>query len=167
MGFRAEHFARATLAPRTREVPVPELADWFDGETATERKAAAVFIVRGLSADEYALAKDAHLMNMRKLGLLKALEREDPDPNQIAEEARAAIRGSAEDKHAQIAFRQEMIRHGVVDPVLSEEAVAKLAAHFAMLIFRISDAINDLTGRGSEAAKKPKRSSQTAPSETV
>lgn len=161
MGFQAERFAQVTLAPRTRSVPVPELADWFDGDDKP------VFLVRGLTADELARAKDAHAMNLRKLGLLRALEREDPDPGQIAEEARAAIQGSAEDKHAQIAMRQQMILHGVVEPALSEEIVAKLATHYAMLIYRVSDAINDLTGRGSEAVKKPKRSSRTATSEPV
>lgn len=161
MGFQAERFEQVTLAPRTREVPVPELADWFDGDGAP------VFVVRGLTADELARAKDAHAMNLRKLGLLQALERENPDPAQVAEEARAWIQGSAEDKHAQVAMRQEMLRCGVVEPALSEEIVAKLAVHFAMLIYRVSDAINDLTGRGSEAAKKPKRSSLTTTSDSA
>jgi hypothetical protein len=161
MGFQADRFAQATLAPRTRSVPVPELADWFD------EGADPAFTVRGLTADELARAKDAHAMNLRKLGLLRALEREDPDPGQIAEEARAAIQGSAEDKHAQVAMRQEMLRYGVVEPALTEEIVAKLSTHYAMLIYRVSDAINDLTGRGSEVTKKPRRSSRTATSEPV
>lgn len=158
MGFDADAFSASSLAPRTRAVPVKELAAWFDGDDP-------VFTVRGLSADELARAKDAHAINLRKLGLMQALERDDPNPAQIAEEAKAAIQGSAEDKHAQVAMRQEMVRWGVVDPVLSEESVAKLARHFALVLYRLSDAINDLTGRGSEAAKKPKRSSRTATSE--
>lgn len=67
MGFDTRAFARADLSPRQQSVPVPELAVWFDeGE-------AAVFLVRALSADELARAKDAHANNLRRLGLLDAL----------------------------------------------------------------------------------------------
>jgi len=161
MGFNAERFGQDTLAPRTRVVPVPELATWFDTGDA------AVFTVRGLSADELAKAKDAHAMHLRKSGLLQALEQSNPDPELIAEEFKKAIAGSAEDKHSQIAMRQEMLRLALVEPKLDESAIAKLAQHYALALYRLSDAINDLTGLGSEALKKPKRSSATAPSEPV
>lgn len=167
MGFNADSFAQAALAPRTREVPVLELADWFEGRNAEARKAAAVFRVRGLTSDELARAKDAHAMHLRKLGLLQALGDEAPDPAKIATEARSAILGGVDDKHSQVAMRQEMLRWGVIDPTLNEETAAKIAQHFPLVLYRLSDAINDLTGRGSEAAKKQKRSSETAIAESV
>ena len=157
MAFNADAFGSATLAPRTKDVSVPELADWFaDGD-------APVFRVRGLTADELAQAKDAHANNLRRQGLLEALER--AEPGKIAEETKAIIGATAKDKHAQVAMRQEMVRWGLVEPELSEEVIAKLARHYALALYRLSDAINDLTGQGSEAAKKPKRSSRTATSD--
>lgn len=70
---------------------------------------------------------------------------------------RAAL-GAEEDKHPDIAMRQELVRLGTVEPALSEETVALLAERYPLLIYKLSNAVNTLTGQGPEAKKKPSSS---------
>lgn len=149
MGFDARAFARADLSPRQQSVPVPELAAWFgEGE-------AVVFRMRGLSADELARAKDAHANNLRRLGMLDALTGQSRA--EVASDVRAAL-GAEEDKHPDIAMRQELVHLGTAEPALSEETVALLAERYPLLLYRLSNVVNTLTGQGPEAKKKPNSS---------
>lgn len=157
MAFKADRFSQATFRHRTKEVPVSELSAWF------EEGDEPVFVVRGVTADELARCKEAHTNNLRAIAIADALRGESRA--EITQAVREAIGRAPEDKHHDVAFRQQMVLSGLVEPELDEPAIATIAEHYPMVLWRLSEAINGLTGQGSEAGKKQKRFSTTPASE--
>lgn len=155
MPFDAKAFARAKFEPRTEQVRVPEMAEWFGGDDP-------VFVVRGLTGIELAQAIEA-----------------SSNAKQRAELTEALLDGAIEDKSDAImtAFGigpgvpdeliryHELIIRGTVEPVLSREISVKLAERFPIDHKSLALKILHLTGQGQAVKKKPPDSGATPASE--
>ena len=153
-GFDASKFLQAKLSARTRAVKVPALAEWF-GEDPDQ----AEWVVRGLSANELAKVNEAELRNRRADALADAIT--DGARSEIVEELQHAL-GRGKDTRPDLARRLEMLTLGSVEPECVLEVAVRLAEKFPTQFFELTNAVLELTGRGSEVAKKPKPSGGTA-----
>ncbi len=156
MGFQTEAFGGAALAPRTREVPVPELAAWFD------EGAPAVWRVRGLTANEVARANEAASRYKREEALAAALVA--GRHGDLVRELQAAL-GRSDEVEPDVARRLEMLTAGSVEPAIGLPVAVRLAEHYPTVFYSLSNAILQLTGQGSDVEKKPARSTATPASE--
>jgi len=152
MPFDAKAFAQAKLAPRTRAVPVPDLAGWFEeGEEP-------VWVVRSLSANEIAKIREAETRNKREAALLEAITQ--GSKSEIVRELQATL-GRGPDTRPDLARRLETLALGSLEPACSEELAVRLGQHFPVTLYQLTDAIMELSGRGSDVEKKPESSGET------
>jgi len=148
-------FLNATLQPRQKRVPVPELAHWL------LPGAEAVWVVRGLSAAEMARANEAAESGLDKVRALVAALVGDAATK--AADIRKTLGLSNEDVPADISRRIEILAAGSVNPVLgpdNRDVAVRLAEDFASQFYLLTNTIINLTGQGSELGK-PTRSGPT------
>lgn len=157
MEFDAQGFLQAKLAPRTRTVSVPALAEWFGGDTEQ-----AMWLVRSLTANELAKINEAEARNRREGALLEAIS--SGSRSEIVEEMQHAL-GRGKDTRPDLARRLEMLTLGSVEPECSEELAVRLAEKYPVQFFELTNAVLDLTGRGSESEKKQEGSGAIQKSE--
>ncbi len=151
MPFDAERFKRAGYTPRVEEVPMPVLAEFFgEGE-------AAVFVVRGLSANELHLAIEAGARNRNVDAVVKAIA---SSADQVAN-IRQAL-GMSTDTPGEISKRLQMLVSGAVSPEIDDAVAAKLAETFPVEFYDLTNRITALTGQGASRVK-PLASSQPTP----
>ena len=154
MGFKAEAFRQSKLEPRTQQVRVSELADWFDGEP--------VWTVRMVSANELARADAAKQRHQRESELAAALV--SGAKGEVMRELARAL-GRSDDVEPDTARRLELLAAGSVDPVCDLETAVKLADLYPVVFYQLTNAILMLTGQGADAQKKPTASGETPASE--
>lgn len=142
--FHADAFASAPLSLRTADVPVPDLAAWFDGP--------AIWQVRGLNANELAKVDQAERRHEAAEALAEALA--SGTAEQITEGVREVLgrRGTIESVYAR---QIEILVLGSVQPAISHAHAAKLGESFPLVFKTLLNHILTLTGQGAEAAKKP------------
>lgn len=150
-----QKFLNAALAPRTEEVPVPELAAWFGEETSP------TWTIRGLTAAEMGRAREAaeegRTDNMR--ALVSALAGDGDKVSAI----RKAFGLAEDDVPGDVSRRIEMLAAGTVSPDLGaekREVAVKLSETFPTLFYNLTNKIIVLTGQGAELGKQ-KRSGAT------
>lgn len=152
-GFNASGFMQAKLTPRTNSVPVPALADWFGGDAAS-----AAWTVRGLTGNELARVNEAEQRNRKESALIEALA--DGSKSEIVGEMQRVL-GRTNDTQPDIARRLELLTLGSVDPECSEELAVRLCERYPVAFYELTNAVLELTGRGSETEKKPVPSTET------
>lgn len=157
MPFDVNRFLREEFRPRTKAVPVPDLAPWFDGP--------AVWTVRNLSGTELALVNDAEKTSRNLEGLVAALA------GAVSEDKAGELRqllglgGTPSDPApGELARRLEMLRLASVDPPCDRGLALKLAEHKPTELWLLTNQITVLTGQGSEPGKA-NGSGGTPPSE--
>jgi hypothetical protein len=148
--FNADAFVATPLALRTEEVPVPDLAAWFDSP--------AVWRVRGLDANELAKVDQAERRNEAADALAEALS--SGTAAQITEGVREVLgrTGGIESVYAR---QIEILVLGSVEPVITHAIAAKLGETFPVVFKILVNAILSLTGQGADAPKKPAASTAT------
>ncbi len=157
MPFDPEAFARAQFRPRTTDVPVPALADFFGpGE-------APVWQVRGLTASELYRANDAKQRQAAVSSVVDALAAQADK----AAELRKALGLSAQSTPGEVAKRLEMLVDGSVQPRVDLSVAVLLAERFPIEFLAITNAITELTGQGAELVKPAAASPQTPSSTTA
>lgn len=147
-----QRFLSAALQPRQEDVPVPELAEWFDG--------VAVWTVRGLTAAELGRANQSAENGMEAVRAMVAAMAGDGDK---ASAIRRTLGLSDEDVPTDVSRRIEMLAAGSVSPAIGSEnrdVVVKLAETFPTVFYNLSNRIINLTGQGAEPGK-PTRSGTT------
>lgn len=150
MPFDAERFKRASYVPRTEDVPMPVLAEFFgEGEVP-------VIVVRGLSANELHLAIEAGARNRNVDAVVKAIS---TSADQVAS-IRQAL-GLAGDTPGEIAKRLQMLVFGAVAPAVDDAVAAKLAETFPVEFYDLTNRITALTGQGASRVKPPASSQPT------
>jgi hypothetical protein len=157
MPFSAEKFARASITHRTREVKVPELADFYGGGEDP------VWLVRGLSANEVAKSERAKTSHRLEESLVEALK--SGSQGEIVRNLQTMLGRSADQVEPDTARRIEILAAGSVEPACSVEIAVRIAETHPVVFYTLTNAILELTGKGGEIAKKPKRSGETPPSE--
>jgi hypothetical protein len=156
MGFDVEGFSSAKATARTMDVPVADLRDWFGPEDA------AVWRVRGLTANELVRADAAKESMKREGALVDALAA--GSRGDIVRNLQAML-GRGDDVEPDMARRVEILRAGSLEPECTTQLAVRLAEHFPVVFFQLSNAILTLTGQGSDVEKKPRPSGETPASE--
>lgn len=144
MAFNEKKFMSTNFTPRTKEVKVPDLADFFDPNTEP------VFRVRGLTGQELARVHEAVDKHRNIAGLISGLF--SSQSQEKIDSIRAAL-GVTEDVPAEIARRLEMLSIACVDPKISLEAAVRLCETFPIEFYDITSTISELTGKGQLPGK--------------
>jgi hypothetical protein len=151
MTFAADKFERAEFRARTKRVPVPALAAFFeDGEPAE-------FEVRGLTGVELHRALEAGQRQGSIDSIVKAIAANGDQAAAI----RKAL-GLSKDTPGEIAKRLELLVAGCVAPTLTLPLAVKLAEKFPVEFLSLTNEITGLTGQGADLVKPP-AASQTIP----
>lgn len=151
MGFDAERFRAAKLAPRTERVEVEALAPFFGPDEAP------VWTVRGLSAVELHRCAEAGKRQGTVESIVSALASK---ADQVAAVRRAL--GLTQDTPGEIAKRLEMLTLASVEPRIELPDAVKLAESFPVEFMVLTNKITELTGKGADLVK-PAAASQTTP----
>jgi hypothetical protein len=144
-GFDSKKFLKTKFTPRTEEVPVPDLADFFpDG-------AKAVWKVRGLTGHELGRANEAADRNKNVVAILEGIA------SGVAKEQTEAVKqllGVAGSTPHDIAKRLEHLVLGSMDPPCTPDLAVRLCETFPVEFFQITNRIVELTGRGQMPGKQ-------------
>lgn len=154
MAFNPKKFMKTNFTPRTKDVPVPDMKDFFDPESKP------IFRVRGLSGPELARVHEAVDKHKDVAGLIDGLL------SGISEEKINSIRkalGITDDTPSEIAKRLEMITIASVDPEIPLDVAVKIAEVYPISFYHITNTITELTNLGHEPGK-PKPSGETTES---
>ena len=152
MSFDLQGFQRAAWVHRTQEVAVPELAEWFTAG------APAVFVVRGLSADElYKIRSSASRQKVLE-GIAEGLA--EGSKSGAARAILDAL-GGAGTLDPATPRAMETLMAGCVDPPCDLDMARLLESKHGLIFMRLSDAIMSLTGQGGMVEKKAEPSGVT------
>ena len=140
MGFKTKEFKKARLSPRTETIPLPDLADWFDGP--------AEWMVKGLNGNELARCKEMAARNRKTItAILETLTTED------AVAALKCMTGTDGAVPMDIALRMELLVAGSVEPACDIELAAKLNMAHPAEFQILTKKIMRLTGLGYAPGK--------------
>lgn len=149
MAFDAKRFMQTAFQPRTADVDVASLDDWFDdGEKP-------LWTVRGQTANEVANANDASAKHKNIDAIIKAIS---ANADQIGELKKAI--GVDTDTPAEIVKRLEQLVQCSVNPTVTLDVAVKLAEVRPVEFYILTNEIVRLTGLGMDV-KKPKASGET------
>ncbi|MFH0995797.1 MAG: hypothetical protein V1844_09915 [Pseudomonadota bacterium] len=153
MAFKAKEFDKAKFEPRTADVPVPGMQEWFDGPP--------IWKVRGLSGNELGKCNELAERNRKTIvDIAKALIQ-----NSSAETS-AAIQdlvGLSDDVPQDVARRIEYLMAGSVDPDCTLERAVLLNTAFPVEFRIVTEKIFELTGLGHTPGKPtPSGNEQTS-----
>lgn len=151
--FDTKRFMQEKFEPRTAEVAMTELMDFFDeGEKP-------VFTVRGLEGFEVGRAKEAAARNRNIRAILEGIV------SQRSEDMKDAVRkliGADDDVPQEIAEKVEFVLAGLVEPSgWKLDNVLWLCKNFPVNFYALSQKILELTGLGHMPGK-PKPSGKAA-----
>jgi len=141
MAFDIKKFQGSEFRPRTKEVPVPELREFFD------KKEKPVFVLRNLTGEEIFKAGAA----------VKRAQNLEEVVKQIASEVtKEKVKGildalglGADSIPDEYIIRLRMLKFGCVEPVLDLEDCKKIATCFSSTFTKLTNEINVLSGLGS------------------
>lgn len=143
MSFKAKEFDKAKFAPRTSDVPVPGLKDWFEGDP--------VWKVRGLSGNDLGRCNELAARNRKTIGdIVKALIKNQGN------ETGSAIQdlvGLSDDVPQDVARRIEYLISGSVDPDCPLDRAVQLNLAYPVEFRIITEKIFELTGLGHTPGK--------------
>lgn len=145
MGFDRKKFLEAGFSPRTSEVPVPDMAEFF------EEGAPAVWKVRGLKGIEVGQTNDA-MEKYRNVGGL--IEKILGGSHQEKLDAAIKALGFGEGTPADVVKRMEYLRMGSVDPVVDRDLASRVCEYFPIEFYQITNEILTLTGKGHVPGKQ-------------
>ena len=158
MTFHADAFASASLSMPEQDVGVPCLSPWFDDCDAK------VWRLRGLNANQLIKVELAPQRRQNRLAMQEALDR--GNYKEIVSSTRDALGLDPEEIEPLYVRKIEAIVLGVVEPKVSHQHVAKMGECFPLYFDRLWRVLNELTGEGASAEKKPKRSGKPPESAT-
>jgi len=140
MGFRMKEYKKARFAPRIENLPLPDLADWFDGT--------AEWTVKGLNGNELAHCKEMAARNRKTItAILETLTTED------AVTAVKCMTGTDGAVPMDIALRMELLVAGSLEPACDIELAAKLNMAHPAEFQILTKKIMRLTGLGYAPGK--------------
>jgi len=146
MGFDAERFLNTKMQPRTADVPVPGLSEWFSGSDDDK----PVWKVRGISGQELGRAKQA--VESRK-DIAALVAKIVGGQSQEKAEAARQIMNIDDTVPSNVALNIHLVKIGSVDPVCNEDMAVKMCTCFPVEFQVIAKKILELTGQGQEPGK--------------
>lgn len=144
MAFNDKKFMNTNFQPRTQDVPVPDLKDFFDADTP------AIFKVRGLTGPELARTHEAVSKHQDIANLVNGLL--SGQSGEKVEAIRKAL-GINDDVPAEIAKRLEMLTTASIEPKITLDIAVKLCDAYPIEFYEITGAIIALTGKGQVPGK--------------
>ena len=174
MPFATKKFLKTKFTPRTEDVPVPDMKEFFEDDDGEKQPPSSPFIkgeskppvwkVRGLTGQELGRAAEASEKNKNMSAIIEALS------GQASKEKAEALKnmlgvGSAM-VPADIAKRIEHLVIGSVDPVCTPDLAVRICEVFPVEFYQITNKIMQLTGQGQMPGKQPP-SGETEKSELV
>lgn len=150
MAFDVKKFKQAKYTRRTKDIPVPDLAEWFDeGEKP-------VWIIQGLTGKEVGVSKQAAAKNKSLAGIMEMLK-----SSKVLDKTKALQtifdldpKGTTEN----VAERLEQMVHASVKPECDLDLALKVCKCYPVAFYTISNEILRLTGQGMQPPGKPKKS---------
>jgi hypothetical protein len=152
MAFNVKKFVATKFVPRTAEVKVESLKDWFDEGDA------AVFLVRGMTASELASANEADDNSERIKAVVDALTTNNKSKQKTAFQD---IFGFGVETPKDIKKRIIMLTTCSVEPELDQSLAVKLADVAPIEFYMLTNKITELTGQGSSVQGKSQPSGKT------
>ena len=140
--FDKKAFSKANFVPRTEQVSVNALADWFDSEP--------LWTVRSLSFEELSRADSKADQTQTMIAVIEALS--GGDKKEQAGAIKEAL-GMGESTPPQMIKRLEMLVIGSVDPQIDLPIAIKIADSFPVEFKELTDKIITLTGQGRVLGK--------------
>lgn len=148
MAFNADRFDSTKFEPRTADVRVEALAQFFDeGEDP-------VWKVRGMTASELYKTTEARNRQESTVAIVKAIA---SNVDQVTAVRKAL--GLTADVPGEIVRRLEMMVLASVSPQVELPTAVRLAENFPVEFMLITNQITELTGRGADVVK-PSAASQ-------
>lgn len=162
MSFDSKKFLKTKFTPRTADVPVPEMREFFPEGTDP------VWKVRGLTGQELGRAAEAADRNKNMVAILEGLVSDSTKDKAQAIKDLLGIGGVAA---PDIAKRLEHFYIGSVDPPCALDLAVRVCEVYPIEFFQITNKIVELTGRGQMPGKQPpsgatEESGQASPSAT-
>ena len=144
MGFDLKAFDKAKFEPRTAEVPVPELKEFFGADEP------AVWVVRNLTGPEMAKCELADKAADRLKAVIEGITSDKP--KEIADAVKDLVGGGDE---MEPEFRKQLAKAvaGSMEPTITKQQAVKLANVSPSAFYRIVAKINELSGKGAELGK--------------
>jgi hypothetical protein len=152
MAFNEKKFMKTNFTPRTKDVSVPDMRDFFDPDTDP------VFRVRGLTGPELARVHEAVDKHRDIAGMITGLL--SGQSQEKIDSIRKACGITGDDVPAEIARRLEMITIACIDPVLPLDVAVKFCETYPIEFYDVTGMISKLTGQG-QIPGKPKPSGAT------
>ncbi len=152
--FDADRFLQAELRPRERTIDVPQLREWFGPDEPAQ------WTVRGLSGAELGRAAEASSRGLENVRALIAAMAATDNAGEKVSSIRRMLGVSDEDVPERVSRYIEMLTTGSVAPALGpnrRDVAVRLAETFPLVFWALGNAIDELTGLGSEPGK-PTRS---------
>ena len=148
----------------TGTVPMPpQMAEFFAAAGTPEDE--CVFKCRGLTANDMAMIEERIVEREKQRKKIAEIVAHGTD----AEAKTAAIQlltGLLDEKiHRLFATRIYMVHFGCISPKFSEQAAAKFGLEYSKYFRAVHEKIDELSGKGSSAKKKPSDSGEIQPSE--
>ena len=145
MAFDPKKFKQSKFIHRTKLVPVPDLADWFDEDETP------AWEVRGLTGKELGVTKQAAAKNKSLAGIMEML-----NSSKVVEKTKALqavfdmdLKGTTEN----IAERLEQLVMGSVNPTCDLDLALKICERRPVDFYNLTNEILKLTGGGMELGK--------------
>jgi len=145
MGLDIKAFINEQFKPRTKDMPVPQLAKWF------KNGAKPIWKVRSIDADEIGRADEATANEGVTTKLLEALtSMNSPEVSEKVKE----LMGKSADTPKTTAKRVYHLIYGSVDPKCDFELAGKLRKSFPVIFYELTNEILSLSGQGFEPGKQ-------------
>jgi len=155
MPFNAKKFMKEKFQHRTQDIPVPDMALFFeDGE-------APVWKVRGITGQELGKSNEAVDKYKSMAALVEGLTAES---GKDKADAIMGMLGLGSDVPADVAKRIEMLIYGSVEPKCTQDLAVKICETYPIEFYQLTNAILRLTGQGQMVGKQ-KPSGEIAASE--
>lgn len=146
MGFDAKEFLRTKWTPRTEDVPVPDLKDFFpEGEKL-------LWKVRGLTGVELGRVAEAAERNKNVETIIEMVGSEYSKEKIAAIKEMLGLGGSVPQD---VAKRLEYLVIGSVDPKCTLDLAVRICEVRALDFYRLTNSIKDLSGQGHVPGKQP------------
>jgi len=144
MSFDAKKFLKTKFVPRTAEVPVPDLAAFFEEGMPT------VWKIRGLTGHELGRVNEAADRNKNMAAILEGLASE---ASKDKAEAVKDMLGLGKDTPQDIAKRIEQLTIASIDPKCTTDLAVRLCEVYPIEFYQITNMILQLTGQGQMPGK--------------
>lgn len=145
MAFNEKKFMNTNFTPRTKDVKVPDMKDFFDENSEP------VFRVRGLTGPELARVHEAVDKHRDIAGLISGLLSEQTQEK--IESIRTAL-GVTDNVPSEIARRLEMLSIASLEPKIQLDIAVKFCETYPIEFYSVTTTISNLTGKGQVPGKQ-------------